>query len=294
MDVAEVKALLDGVEKDQSILDRMSRPWEAMPWHEYAKIFDDQKRLDAGLAFWAAHEGRLVQAEKETGVPPQIVVAILGVETRYGTVMGKDPVVRSLYTLGFFHPRRGAFFRKELGHFLRLSADEGWKLGQVKGSYAGAMGMGQFIPSSYRNYAVDGDEDGTRDLFANPDDAVASVANYFAVHGWKAGEPVLTLATGDAKALGGLVRKGLELDRSWSVLEAAGVSTAEEVADDAKVRLFAFELASGPEHRVGHHNFYVITRYNHSQLYARAVYDLSERLRAARVRSTSGSSDSSN
>ena len=281
MDVAEVKAALDGIEKDQTILDRMATPWEAKPWYQYAKIFDDDKRLQAGLAFWDTHEEALNAAHERTGVPPEVVLAILGVETRYGEVMGDDDVLRSLYTLGFFHERRGSFFRKELGHILRLSADEGWDAHSLKGSYAGAMGYGQFIPSSYRRYAVDGDGDDKRDLFGNPTDAIASIANYFMVHGWTADGAVLQPATGDEAALKALTGKGLKLDKTWATLEAAGAGTSPKPAADANARIFAFGLENGTDYQVGLHNFYVITRYNHSPLYARAVFDLSQRLKSA-------------
>ncbi len=254
MEVGEVRALLDGVTRDPTVLERMARPWEAQPWHVYWTLFSDPERVRAGVAFWEAHAAALAAAEARTGVPASVVVAILGVESRYGAVMGGDPVLRSLYTLGFFHPRRGAFFRAELGHFLRLAADEGWDLAEVRGSYAGAMGMGQFIPSSYRRYAVDGDGDGTRDLFHSPDDAIASVANYFAEHGWVRGGPVLLPADAPAPA------------------------------DDPDARRYAFELADGTsEELLGRHNFQVIQRYNHSPLYARAVHELSVRLAEARA-----------
>ncbi len=279
LDVAAAKALMQGVEKDQTVLDRMATPWEAKPWHQYAKIFSDDKRLNDGVAFWKKHEAKLAEVQANTGVPAQIIVAILGVETRYGTVMGDDTVARALFTLGFHHERRGSFFRKELGHYLRLATDEKWELQTRKGSYAGAMGMGQFIPSSYRNFAVDGDGDGKRDLFDNPDDAIASVGNYFLVHGWLTDAPVLLPAKGAPDALAKLVTEGLKPEQDWTALAAAGVSVEGPAPQrDDKAKIFAFELEKGTDYQVGLHNFYVITRYNHSPLYARAVYDLSERL----------------
>lgn len=288
MDVAAVREVLSDVEKDPSILERMATPWEAKPWHVYRRIFEDDARQQAGLAFWNEHTEALEAAEERTGVPPEIVLAILGVETKFGQVMGDDSVLRSLFTLGFFHERRGPFFRKELGHFLRLGTDEGWDLEATKGSYAGAMGMGQFIPSSYRNFAVDGDGDGKRDLFGNPTDAIASIANYFQVHGWTAGGAVLQPATGEPEALQALTGKGLKLDKTWAQLKAAGAATTPEPAPDANARIFPFEVEDGTDHQVGLHNFYVITRYNHSPLYARAVYELSQRLKAAHSEGETG------
>lgn len=257
LEVSEVKAILADVEKDQTVLDRMAKPWEAKPWHVYREIFADRERLDAGLAFWAEHRAALDAAQEKYGVPPEIIVAILGVETRYGQVMGNDLVLTSLYTLGFFHSRRGPFFRKELGHFLRLHHDEGWPLDTTLGSYAGAMGMGQFIPSSYRKWAVDGNGDGKRDLFHDTDDAIASVANYFHVHGWRPGEPVL------------------EAEQPLP-------------AGEKHAKLYTFEQPDGDETLLGRHNFWVITRYNRSPLYARAVFDLSETLRKGRDQGSLG------
>jgi len=282
MSVADVQALMEGVEKDQTILDRMARPWEAKPWHQYKGIFLNDPRVEGGVAFWKEHAEQLAKVENETGVPAQVIVAILGVETKYGAIQGNDDVTRALYTLGFFHERRGAFFRKELGHYLKLATDEGWELHDRKGSYAGAMGMGQFIPSSYVRYAVDGDGDGKRDLFGNPDDAIASVGNYFKAHGWTPGGRVLLPAGGEVNTLDGLVKKGLKPELSWNHLKQAGVTSDAAIEPGDKARIFRFQEADGPDYQIGLHNFYVITRYNHSQLYARAVWELSERIAAAR------------
>lgn len=282
MDVARVRELLTGVEQDPTVLERMSKPAEGKPWHQYAPIFADDARYQAGLAFWKAHAATLAEAESRTGVSASVIVAILGVETRYGTVMGNDPVLRSLYTLGFHHEKRGEFFRSELGHYLRLATDEGWELGSRNGSYAGAMGMGQFMPSSYRNFAVDGDGDGKRDLFANAADAIHSVANYFLVHGWLSGEPALLAVKGDPAVLASLATSGLDLDKTWSELAGRGVSVDPTPSSDAKAKVLAYELAKGPEYRVGLQNFWVITRYNRSPLYARAVVELAARLEAGR------------
>lgn len=281
MPVAEVRALVEPVAtRQQSVLDRMATPWEAKPWHAYFPLFLTDERLEKGLAFWQAHEAVLARVSEQTGVPAEYVVAIIGVETKYGERMGNDRVIDALYTLGFFHETRGRFFRRELGHFVRLATDEGWALGDPMGSYAGAMGYGQFIPSSYRHYAVDGDADGHRDLFANPDDAVASVAHYLAEHGWMRGEPVLLEATVTTPE--GLLGKELELTATWAELRGRGVGVVSPPPDTAKARVYDFDLEGGVEYRVGLTNFYVITRYNHSKLYARVVHELAMRLRASR------------
>ena len=283
MDVATVETLLQGVEKDSSILERMARPWEAKPWHAYRGLFLTDKRIREGQSFHQANAALFNRAEQQTGVPEGVVLAILGVETSYGTTMGNDPVVTALYTLGFHH-RRGPFFRKELGHFLRLATDEGWAIPERKGSYAGAMGMGQFMPSSYREYAIDFDADGSIDLFDSRADAIGSVANYLEVHGWKTGGAVLVEPTATGSNPESLVRKGLDLDQTVGELAEAGVVLPDGPYDaSTPCRVFGFDVLDGDgnstrEYRVAFQNFWVVTRYNRSPLYARAVVELAEAL----------------
>jgi membrane-bound lytic murein transglycosylase B len=281
--VATVESLLDGVEKDQTILDRMARPWEAKPWYAYRRLFLTEKRIAEGKAFYESNRALFERAESKTGVPAEIALAILGVETSYGTTMGDDAVVTALYTLGFHH-RRGPFFRKELGHFLRLATDQGWSVTERKGSYAGAMGMGQFMPSSYREYAVDFDADGAIDLFDSRADAIGSVANYLDVHKWKTGGAILVTPTTTGEAPETLVRKGLDLDQTVGELAAAGVVLPDGPYDaSTPCRVFGFDVQNDAgedvrEYRVAFQNFWVITRYNRSPLYARAVVELAEAL----------------
>ncbi len=282
MSVDECKALMQGVDKDQSILDRMATPWERKPWHQYRAIFIKQHRIDKGVAFWNEHEAKLDEVAAATGVPAKVIVGILGVETTFGGNMGDDAVTTALYTLGFFHSGRGTFFRKELGHYLRLATDEGWDVHGRKGSYAGAMGMGQFIPSSYRNYAADGDGDGKRDLFGSTDDAIASIANYFVEHGWVKGGGTLLPAEGEAARLEALAQSKLGLDKTWGDLKQGGLTTEAALSDQAAAGVFAFDGADGPEYQVALHNFYVVTRYNHSKLYARVVLELADAVESAR------------
>lgn len=281
MDTAQVRALAAPAKKQDSVLKRMATPWEAKPWHAYHPIFLTDERLRKGVAYWEAHAETLQAAEAAYGVPAEVIVAILGVETRYGEVMGDDRVLDALYTLGFHHERRGAYFRKELGHFLRLSTDEGWSPEQPKGSYAGAMGTGQFMPSSYRTWAVDGDGDGTRDLFASQPDAIHSVANYLKRHGWQADQPVLLPATVTAERAAPFLARELKPTHTWRELSGQ-VEVPAALEAGAAVRLYDFDTADGPEYRVGLQNFYAITRYNHSKLYARVVFELAEQLRTAR------------
>lgn len=270
LSIAQVKEALAGIEKDQTILDRMARPWEAQPWYRYQALFLKPDRIADGRAFEDAHGELFSEVSTKTGVPTSYLLAILAVETRFGQTMGNDDVLRSLFTIGMYHPTRGPFFRKELGHFLRLCEDEGWDRRAVRGSYAGAMGMGQFIPSSYRRHAVDGDGDGVRDLFENPSDAIASIANYFVNHGWRPGEPVLLPLEGHG--LEALVTSGLKTDKTWGDLGA--FSTSMELSPGTPVMVVRFETEDGYEYRLGLHNFAVIMRYNRSPLYARVVFEL--------------------
>lgn len=277
-DRSQLEALLYQRSPNQTILKAISRPAEGKPWHQYHPIFLTEQRIKGGLKFWRENEALLAKAEQQYQVPAQIIVAIIGVETMFGGNMGKFSVVDALYTLGFHYPPRADFFRGELAHMFALAREEGWDVSKPLGSYAGAMGMGQFIPSSYRNFAVDFDGDGKRDLFNNKADAIGSVANYFHQHHWRHGAPVAVQVRvkGDASAL---IYKGLDLNQSAGELRRAGVQIQPMVADDTKVKLLAFELADGSkEYWLALNNFYVITRYNRSPLYAMAVYQLAEAL----------------
>ena len=217
-----VEQTLSSATKNQAILDAIARPWEAKPWHQYYPIFLTEKRLQKGLEFWKKHRSTLQKVEKETGVPAQIIVAIIGVETYYGTYKGKYSVLDALYTLGFYYPPRSKFFRSELGEYFLLTREEGFNPPDLKGSYAGAMGWGQFISSSYRHYAVDYDGDGVRDLLNNPVDAIGSVANYFKRHGWKAGQAVAYPAQVQGNNYQSVLSKSLKYTHKWQQLEDQG------------------------------------------------------------------------
>lgn len=284
-DRAQLEQLLVDRAPIQSILDAISRPAEGKPWHQYYPIFITKQRIDGGVAFWRENREALAAAEQQFQVPAQVIVAIIGVETLFGQNMGRYSVLDALYTLGFHYPPRAEFFRSELGQFFELSKEEGWDVTKPKGSYAGAMGMGQFIPSSYRNYAIDFDGDHHRDLFRNSRDAIGSVANYFAVHKWRHGAPVTLQVTvkGDVSAL---IERNLELSQTAGQLRQAGVQIQPMIADDTPVRLMALDLADGSkEYWIALNNFYVITRYNRSPLYAMSVYQLSEALAEQMTRS---------
>jgi membrane-bound lytic murein transglycosylase B len=275
---ADIAAWLDQARFQQSIINAMTRPAEGKPWRDYRPIFLTDKRIADGRAFLAQNRAELLRIQQDTGVPPEYVTAIIGVETFYGTNTGTYRVLDALYTLGFFYPKREEFFRGELAHLFPLARDEKLDLATLKGSYAGAMGWGQFIPSSYRNFAADGDGDGRRDLVNSRADAMASVANYFNKHGWRAGQPVVARAQADAGAAP-FVPDNLEAKYTLADLAARGYRAAEPVPA-LPATLVTLEGAQGTEHWLAFNNFYVITRYNRSPLYAMAVHQLAQALAA--------------
>ncbi|MGA0937750.1 MAG: lytic murein transglycosylase B [Sedimenticolaceae bacterium] len=279
-DAAEISSLLNQAKKQQSIIDAMSRPAEKrLNWGQYRKIFITDKRIKGGMKFWKENQAILEQAEKTYGVPAQIITAIVGVETYYGRITGKYSVLDSLYTLGFHYPPRAKFFRSELEEFLQLAREEGVSPTEPLGSYAGAMGRPQFISSSFRAYAVDFDKDGKRDIWENNADVIGSVANYFKRHGWKAGEPVAQLVTGAKKGFDEEIKAGYKPSLDVKSLIDKGIILGSSLDKDAKVALLEMESDDGNEYWVTSPNFYAITRYNHSPLYAMAVFQLSEAIR---------------
>ena len=267
----------------QKIIDAITRPSEAKPWWQYRKIFITNDRINHGVNFYLKHETSLKRAQKIYGVPPEIICAIIGVETFYGRNMGNWAVLDALYTLGFFYPKRESYFSVEFGNFIKLCLREGWDLRAIKGSYAGAMGMGQFMPSSYLDYAVNFDGKDGEDLFSSADDAIGSVANYFKGHGWLRDHGIcygVHLHQADATKL---AAKGWELNAG--MLYDAGATTKVTIPRQEKVRLYTYELEDGSKSAlVALENFRAITRYNTSPLYARAVFELSEYIRMGYVK----------
>ena len=275
----QAKVWLSEAVRLESVLTAISRPAEkTKTWADYRKIFLTEKRIKEGKQFLKDNAELLSKAEKEFGVPKEIIGAIIGVETFYGKRQGNYRVLDSLSTLAFDYPKRSLFWR-ELKEFFMLSQEQGVNPGDVKGSYAGAMGYGQFIPSSYRYYAIDYDGDGKKDLWTNKADAIGSVANYFKRHGWKQDEAV----TQRVKVKGDDYEEAVNdrLKPKWTAgeLKALGVMPTEEVADDASATLVKLMGEEGAEFWLGNHNFYVITRYNHSRMYAMAVYQLSQAIK---------------
>ena len=282
---AYVESLIANAERKQSILDAISRPAEkTKTWGEYRKIFLGETRIKQGKQFMQEHKATLERAEKEFGVPTHIIAAIIGVETRYGRYKGGYRVLDALATLAFDYPPRSKFFTSELEHYLQLVQEQKFDAQAVMGSYAGAMGYGQFISSSYRHYAIDFDGDGVADIVNNPVDAIGSVANYFKKHGWRTGEPVTVRAELTAQTNRDLANQKLKPALSFNELVAAGYTPSYEFNNksftgSAQATAMILQGEQGEEGWIGFKNFYVITRYNHSKLYAMAVYQLSESIK---------------
>ena len=281
----QIATWLARAERQESILEAIARPAErTKTWAEYRPIFVQPLRLERGLAFWREHREALVRAERELGVPAELIVAIIGVETHYGRITGSYRVLDALATLAFDYPPRAAFFRRELAHYLTLMQELGLPPERFKGSYAGAMGYGQFMPSSYRHYAIDFDGDGFADIWNNPVDAIGSVAHYFARHGWRRDAPVALRARAQQLS-------EAELDRVWNKIDKPnrpvsywlqrGLEPILPVDGQRLAQPLKLEGIHGTEYWLGFHNFYVITRYNRSHLYAMATYHLSRELRRA-------------
>ena len=241
-------------------------------WNRYRAKFITDDNIDKGVAFWREHAAALQRASATYGVPPEIIVGIIGVETRWGRIMGKTRIIDALATLSFDYPRRSKYFTGELESFFLMTRDEGIDPFAPKGSFAGAMGYGQFMPSSIRQYAVDHNGDGHRTLW-NPVDAIGSVANYFKGNGWRTGQPVAVRATASGPGAGAL-KAGFDTRYSLSALAASGITPTSGVSGADQVSLLKLDVGSGYEYWLGLHNFYVITRYNHSTYYAMAVYQL--------------------
>lgn len=261
--------------RQPKVLELFNRQFEDRPWFEYRRIFDTDERALEGAAYWREHEDALTQAEIEYGVPAAIILAILGVETRYGQRVGDYPVLDTLLTLATEHPRRQAFFARELDFFIKLAWDQQLEAGSLTGSYAGAMGLPQFMPSSYQAYAVDFDGDQVADIWNNPADAIGSIASYLRRNGWRQGEPIVARAQLRSPVP---MSPSLKRDRTLDSLRQAGVEFPIVDGGQTRAMLFELEGPDGSEYYVGLNNFYVLTRYNRSTLYAMAVERLANRI----------------
>lgn len=263
------------IQRRQSVIDAISRPATLKPWTEYRAAFVNDQRIRGGLEFWQRYATELQRAEQQYGVPQEIIVALIGVETRYGVNAGRYGTLEALSTLAFAYPRRADFFRDELEQYLLLAREQEFDLLKVQGSYAGALGIPQFMPSSYRKYAVDFSGDGRVDLLGDPVDAIGSVANYLKQYGWLSGAPVTVLV--DGSHMNRLA--GEHTVAEWA---AAGAKPDKEIAPDVKARMMDFTVAVGKEYWLAFNNFDVITQYNNSDFYAMSVFQLAEALLDAR------------
>lgn len=284
-DRAELISLFAGMETRQDIIDAMMRPAEALPWHRYRNIFLTEARTGGGVRFWNEHQDTIDRAAREYGVAPEIIVAIIGVESNYGSVHGRYRVVEALSTLGFDYPPRAAFFKSELEHFLLLAREEGIDPRIASGSYAGAMGSPQFISSSYRAYAVDFDGSGSRDLWNSWPDIIGSIANYFHEHRWERDAPVAVPVSLREPTAASLATRRLDMQTTVGDLRSAGVDPSIILDDSLRANLLMLETDAdgGADHWVTLHNFFVITRYNRSPLYAIAVHKLSRAIAERKV-----------
>ncbi len=272
----QIRHWLEQAERKQSILDAISRPAEGKAWKDYRPIFLQPGRIDAGRAFMREHAFALQRAENRFGVPAEVITAIIGVETRYGRHAGRYRVLDALYTLGFHYPRRGAFFRRQLLALFRLAREQQLDVLALKGSYAGAMGYGQFIPTSYLEYALDFDDDGRADLLGSVEDAIGSVANYLARHGWQREQPIVRRLQPPVPVPEIQPRK-MKPDTTLAEVLARGFRLDGPPLDERlPVVVVRLRGAQGDEYWAGFDNFYAITRYNHSPLYAMAVTQLAE------------------
>jgi membrane-bound lytic murein transglycosylase B len=276
-DRAELTVLFERANHRPQIIEAISRPSTIKPWLEYRAVFVNKNRIKPGLVFWNKYQIALGRAEKKYGVPQEIIVALIGVETIYGENAGNFRIIDALTTLAFDYPRRASFFRDELENYLLLAREQQFDLLGVRGSYAGAMGIPQFMPSSYRKYAVDFNGNHKTDLLNEPTDAIGSVGNYLQGYGWVKGGLVAVRATVMEEVCVGATNS----PRSMAEWREAGVMAEMKISPDTPARLLDFTLQDGKEFWLGFNNFDVITRYNNSDFYAMSVFQLAEALKAA-------------
>ncbi len=278
-DRGTLEGVLSQAKTQASILEAIARPAErTKEWHEYRDIFLTEARVQAGATFWREHDEELQRISEATGVDIEILVGIIGVETYFGRITGKYRVLDALATLAFEYPPRSKFFRGELEQFLLLVREEGMDATEATGSYAGAMGRPQFMPSSYRAYAVDSSADGKRDIWSNWADVMGSIANYFVRHGWRTDNQVVAQASLGNQWRGDPPENKLKPEETVTSLSHQGVLFATDLPGENQSQLLTLEGDDGEEHWVGFHNFFVITRYNRSVMYALAVHQLGQEI----------------
>lgn len=287
-DAQTLRALFAKVQPRPNILRIMAAPSTARPWYEFRPRYVENRRIEGGVKFWTQHAATLARARLQFGVPEEIIVATIGIETLYGQQIGKVKVLEALTTLAFDYPRRAEFFRGELEAYLLLAREQAWDLAEIRGSYAGAMGLPQFLPSSYRQYAVDFDNDGTRHLWGDPADAIGSVANYYRSFGWETGAIPAVPVSLDERAMATLDTTEIMPQMTVGEYIQAGVTPLAPVPPESKAALIKLDTEAGPQYWFGLQNFYVITRYNRSVNYAMAVFELAREIQQRRASSAIG------
>ncbi len=285
-DAAELRNMMAQFKPNETIIKAFNTPATSKPWHFFRNLYVTSSRVDGGVAFWEKHAELLERARAKYGVPEEVITSIIGIESFYGKRTGRFQVADALYTLGFEVPRRSKFFRGQLEHFLLLTRENDFAPLEIKGSFAGAMGIPQFIPSSYREYAVDFDGDGRVDLWNSVSDAVGSVGNYLSRFGWKADGQVVVPANVSTDSVENLESLGVKPSLTMSQFRSRGVEPEGTVADNTSGGFFVLEDEDGPQYWISLKNFYVITRYNRSKNYAMAVYQLAQQIAQQRQQQT--------
>ncbi|MFN0317700.1 MAG: lytic murein transglycosylase B [Burkholderiales bacterium] len=284
MDGNSLRELFATLKSTAPIVKAVSAPATAKPWHEFRPLFVDKGRIEGGVKFWSENQTALTRASEAFRVPEAIIVSIIGIETRYGKQVGTHRVLDALYTLGFELPGRNEFFKSEMEAFLLLAREQSWDPRAIKGSYAGAMGFPQFMPSSYRNYAIDFSENGKVDLWTEISDVIGSVANYMNQFGWRDGEPVVIPARYEGSDAQAILALGLKPHSSIYQLKQLGVVPTGEVDESLQAALFTLDMPEGQDYWLGLNNFNTILQYNRSRNYAMSVHQLSLEIARERQR----------
>ncbi|WP_300286649.1 lytic murein transglycosylase B [Nitrosomonas sp.] len=287
-DSKELESVFTQINFRADIIKLISTPASAISWDEYRKRFVNTQRIKGGIGFWGKYASELERARKIYGVPEEIIVAIIGIETSYGTATGNYRIMDALTTLAFDYPRRADYFREELENYLLLAKEQKFDLLDIKGSYAGAIGIPQFMPGSYRRYAVDFNNDGKIDLSGSAADAIGSVGRYLKEYGWEADKPIAVRAQARSENLQEFLDTGIEPIHAIGKLREAGIIPLEPVANDMPSALLELNSQGARQFWLGFRNFYVITRYNRSTFYAMSVFDLAKAIRIARLSRAAG------
>ena len=278
----ELESIFGMAQFQPAIINAISQPATSRPWYEYRPLFINSRRIAGGVAFWNSHAATLERARKEFGIPEEIITAVIGVETTYGVQTGRHRVLDALTTLAFDYPKRAKFFRDELEQYLLLGREQDADVVNIKGSYAGAIGIPQFMPSSYRRYALDFDGDGKADLSGSAADAIGSVANYLKSFGWETERAIVLPALVNGENYREALFAGRKPTYTVEEMRKLGVIPRVDISGDSQVTLIELANNGGNEYWLGFNNFFVITRYNRSVHYAMSVLQLAEEIRAAR------------